>query len=42
LLLMLTSVHFNNEMPFQADEVGYIGAYRVLPTELELLQIPLP
>ena len=42
LLLMLTAIYFNYETHFQTDKVGYVRAYWVLPSELELLQVPTP
>jgi len=39
---MLTAIYFNYETHFQTDKVGYVRAYWVLPSELELLQVPTP
>ena len=41
LLLMLSAVYFNHEPLLKANEIGDIRSERMLPSELELLQIPL-
>jgi hypothetical protein len=35
---MLAPIDLNYEALFQTDEVRYIGPYRMLPPELEVLQ----
>ena len=39
---MLTSIQFDYEASFQADKVGNVRPYRMLPPDLELLEIPIP
>jgi hypothetical protein len=39
---MLTAINLNYKSPVQADEVRDVGAARMLPSELEFLEIPAP
>ena len=39
---MLTAIYFNYETLFQTDKVGYVKPNRMLPSELELLKVPIP
>jgi len=42
LLLMLAAVQLDDQPLFQAHIIGHVRAQRMLPPELELLQVPIP
>lgn len=42
IIVMLTAIQFDDQLSLDANEVGYIPADRMLPTELEPIQLPIP